>query len=478
MMNRLFTSILTALDDCPSAGRFGIVIGVWCAMLAGVVNIRSISNDNIPNVLIPASLVREGNVELSEYDALMPARPGTVRYWAVVTPAGVYSRYPIWAGVAAAPVFAPAVWLLGDPAGPGLGEAALLRIGRLAGLGFCGLYAGVMATLLRRFVAGRWAAGLTVLSILATTMWHQIGASLSTQTLPVVCIAGTLAAIATDNAPSRGRAWLAGLLAGLAVAARPPALFAAACPLGILFAGKAGRRALPWALLGAAVFPILTLAYNAHVFGGPLATGYGEETAWGFSAFMPEGALGLLVSPTCGLLVYSPFLVAGPVAAMLTLRQGVARMRPLAVCLLIGFAGQWLLFSRWWAWNGALTFGGPRMLAETIPTLVLLIAMHWQQLAQGPVARRLFVAAGVYSVIVFLAGTSAFDAVAPLDPPKPDWDLRVDIVGLYVRQFGIAALVGKMMLNAAMLAAVLTAGGWLASRFCSDVDRVPETQPA
>lgn len=465
-MKRPITEMLAALDECPSARRFAAIVGIWAALLAGVVNIRSISNDNVPNVLIPASLLRQGDVELGEFDAVVPARPGTVRYWAVSTPNGVFSRYPIWTGVAATPIFAPAVWLLGDR----LDEAALLRIGRLAGLVGCGMYAGAMAAMLRRFVPGRWAAALTLLSILGTTLWHQIGSNLSTQSLPLACIALTLLILATHDSPSRSRALAAGLLAGLAAAARPPAMFAALAPLGAFMACRDARRVLPFAGMGAAVFPVLTLAYNASVFGSPLATGYGAETAWGFKAPFIEGALGLLFSPTCGLVVYSPFLCLGPWAAM----RGPARptgesfARRLSPWLLLGCAAQWLLFARWWAWNGALTFGGPRMLAETIPALLLLIAMHWRVIAASPAARRALVSGGAISLVLFLVGTTAFDAVAPADPPKPNWDVRVDIAWLYVRRFGAVSLLAKCALNGLLLTIVFGAGGWLASRFCRD----------
>ena len=536
---RKMHEIIRVYDDCGSGLRFGIGVGVWVALLSAVVNIRSISNDNVPNVLIPVSLLREGNLDLSEFQAVVDGYKSTRCYWAVPTKRGLYSRYPIWAGVASTPIFAPFVAFAtdGPPATararleaspetrddphPVLTEAQCLRIGRLSALIYCGIFAGALAVTARRFMPGRWAALLTVFAVLGTTLWHQLGSNLSNQTLPILCVMLVLAIVARPEM-TRGRALAAGLLAGLAISARLPVVLMAAAPLGVFLSRVSWRRHLPFVLTGGAIFPILTLVYNAYAFGHPLSTGYGAEGHEWFDAPMWEGALGLLFSPTCGLLIYSPFLVLGLIAAYQCVRGRVAgETGELGRWIVLGVIGQWLLFSKWWAWNGALTYGGARMLAETIPGLMMLIAVAWpvvmrrdireednqsrdrrywyrlgatggltaradtgsklpvapaNQTVPVPAGARIpsrtltvekhwLIIAGVFAILLYLVGTVAYDAIAPSNPTKLNWDLRGDFIALYLRRFGLVPLLGATLKQGAMLAGTFLLGGYLVGRF-------------
>lgn len=504
-MSRVLDTV-AALDAPAGEVRYGAVVGLGIALLTAAVNIRSISNDNVPNVLLPASILRGGDLELSEFAHPVDGPVRTRRYWAVETDRGVYSRYPIWTAVAALPVFAPAT-LAAELSGSArftVDERLLLGVGRFAALGFTAVIAGALAVALRRYLGGAEAALLALLALLGTTLWHTAASQLSNQTLPVACIAGVLAILTREEMTQR-RALAVGLLAGLAAAARLPAVFAAIAPLGVFLTLRSWRKFLPILCAATAVFPTLTLIYNSHAFGHPLATGYSAESADRFSAAFVDGALGLLFSPTCGLLVYSPMLGVGLLggAAMLVGRltsgrqtddqptsspvpacgaferspaveRSAARGRRLAPWLLLGFAGQWLLFSRWWAWNGGLIFGGPRMLAETIPGLVLLTAMTavtarrpaiapWRR---RPASRclRAVLLLGCFSVGLFLFGTSAYDAVAPGNPPKPDWDASRDILSIYASRFGLTSLLLAALRNAGILLVLLCVAFHFAGR--------------
>ncbi|MFQ5412069.1 MAG: hypothetical protein ACE5EC_07215, partial [Phycisphaerae bacterium] len=464
------------------------------AMLSAVVNIRSVSNDNIPNVIIPASLLSEGNLELSEFDHAANDPPTLKRYWLVQTDGGVYARYPIWTGVVATPIFAPFI-LFGD----GLpSEALLLRIGRLAALVFCGLFGGVLAVTLRRFMSGSRAVLLTILTLHGTTLWHCLGSQLTNQTLPILCLALILFLL-TGTDMTRRRALASGLLAGLAVAARLPVLFMAAAPLGLFLSRPKWRRYIPIVAAAALVFPLLTLFYNQSVFGGFFTTGYSAETNDRFDAPFWEGLAGLIFSPTCGLLIYSPFLLLAvikpaPIRAVTERERSSPKHDDLARWLLLGILGQWLLFAKWWSWNGGLIYGGSRMLVETIPALVLLIGIHGSQSTDAilirssaaglnPLSRRklsrLLPALGVFSVALFLVGTVAYDAIAPTNPTKPTWDITRDFIALYLREFGLVSLITETLKQGALLLGTFLAGGYLVSRFLdpADASTEPKTQP-
>ncbi len=369
-------------------------------------------------------------------------------------------------------------------------EAFWLRVGRLAALIACALFAGLIACTLRRFLPGGWAALLTVAAVMGTTVFHLLGSNLSNQTVALVCVAALLALL-TGSRMNHRRALVVGLLAGLAVASRLPVVFVALCPLGVFLGRTHWRRFLPVVVAGAAIFPALTAWYQTVAFGGPFATGYGAESNEGFDAVFWEGLSGMAVSPTCGLFVYSPFLLLGVAGAVRCFRRGASDVahRDLGRWVALGIVGQWLLFSKWWAWSGALVYGGARMLAECVPGLVLLMGLFWYGLERrrsvrgdrgsgldraGAMAglRRSFLVAAAFSVFVYLAGTVTYDVVAPMNIEKPSWDIRQDFVAIYVGRFGLLSLLNAMLRQGALLVGVFVVGGHMAGRLLAD-DAVP-----
>ena len=461
-------SEITKSYDSSSTTAYGLWIGLLVALCSASVNIRTISNDNIPNVLIPVSVLREGNLDLDEFRYLIDDTDQRVCYWAVETQRGRFSRYPIWTGIVASPFFVP-VALFGPDR---IAESLLLRVGRFAAVAACGLFAGFMAVALRRYVSGLWAASLTLFAVAGSTMQHQLGANLSNQTLPILCV-GVLLWLLTSSNMTRARALCAGLIAGLAVASRLPIVFIALAPLGLFLSHTGWRRHLPFAAIGLLIFPGATLIYQAVAFDNPFQTGYGDEPGVGFTAPMAEGLSGLLVSPTCGLLVYSPWLIFGLVGGFQCLRgRGVDHdANALGRWLVLGVVGQLAVFSKWWAWNGALSFGGPRMLAETIPALTMLIALgdvlhkgraEPRKRTHGPMIA-LAVLGGV-SILHYLTGTAVYDAVAPDNPAKPDWNISADFIALYVSKNGVASLASAAARNVGMFAMTLCLMGYMTLR--------------
>ena len=104
-----------------------------------------------------------------------------------------------------------------------------------------------------------------------------------------------------------------------------------------------------------------------------------------------EGLMGILFSPSRGLLVFSPFLVVA-IAGMATVGRRIWR-NPVA-----HLAGIWILlhvtavaFKKVW-WGGH-SFG-PRLLLEIIPAFAILTALVWRELASS---RKRWIWLGVYS---------------------------------------------------------------------------------
>ncbi|HEY1014158.1 MAG TPA: hypothetical protein VGE07_15710, partial [Herpetosiphonaceae bacterium] len=166
------------------------------------------------------------------------------------------------------------------------------------------------------------------------------------------------------------RSALLGAVCVSMAANRPPdALIAGAI---LLFAGWRRRRDIPWLAAGI-VAPLAALLFYNLAFIGHIAGGYGLEMPKDGHSFFQlgwSGVPGLLISPTRGLLVFSPFLAFVPVGLARRLRAPETRW--LAVALSCAVAGQILLYSQV-DWRGGVSWG-PRWLTNMLPILVWMLA--------------------------------------------------------------------------------------------------------
>jgi hypothetical protein len=144
---------------------------------------------------------------------------------------------------------------------------------------------------------------------------------------------------------------------------------------------KTRTQPVLWLGYAAGALPVMVLlfVYNTWAFGAPWKTGYGVEMMEGWQTPMVEGLLGILVSPSHGLLIYSPALLLGWVCGMLLwLRpvddQDIEPYRMLSHFILIALVIQLFFISRWWAWHGGVAFN-QRMLQEVHPLMVCLLAL-------------------------------------------------------------------------------------------------------
>ena len=193
-------------------------------------------------------------------------------------------------------------------------------------------------------------------------------------------------------------------LCALAVAVRPNNVLIVA-PLALVALRRHPRErvalALP-ALAGAAAL----LAYNELVF-GTVSGGYGVAApmSFDFASAIP----GLLLSPGRGLFVYFPVTI---LLVLLLALEPRACANDLAAALLAGVVATVLLTAAWPNWWGGYSYG-PRLLAETQPLILLLVALGIGALA-SPSRRRAFTVA----LWALLPLQIAIQAVGTYGPPE------------------------------------------------------------
>lgn len=212
---------------------------------------------------------------------------------------------------------------------------------------------------------------------------------------------------------------VAGAAFAAATACRPTsAAFAVAAAVHLLFQN---RRALLAYAAAATPIAIAIAAYNAYWFGSPLR--FGQTVVGGGLALALTGVAdqwqtplwvgvpGLLVSPSRGLFVFSPFLLAAIPGAVIAWRRAeYAPLRPLAVAAVLVI----LVGGKHYDWWGGWAYGY-RHVVDLAPVLALLVtpavggilASRWRRISFGALTAW---SIGVQAIGAFVYDTSGWNA--------------------------------------------------------------------
>jgi hypothetical protein len=295
---------------------------------------------------------------------LVPTSGEPARY------AGIYGPVP---GLVAVPMALVFRFLGGPEAGSSRSlwasaklTAALLVAGSVLCLYFTALawVGGPTSTVL----AAAYAVGTHVWCVSSQALWQQT---------PVIFLTSLGFFFLLAGKPGPRSLVLAGLALGAAFAGRATgAIVVGAVGLHLLLGDR--KAALAFAV-GCLPPVLLILLTGALVHGSPVGVGQVERGAalaeakcgapgvWQTPLWL--GAAGVLLSPSRGLLVFSPFLAF----AFWGLVRSVARpewrpFRPAAV----GTCGLLLVAFKWFDWWGGWSFGY-RLVVDVVPLLVLLL---------------------------------------------------------------------------------------------------------
>ena len=251
-------------------------------------------------------------------------------------------------------------------------------------------------------LAWLYAFGTCVWSISSQALWQQT-AALFFLSLGVLCLVRI------------GGAWPRGLASGAALAAaaacRPTAALVVLVAAGYL--AWLHRRALLPYVLAVVPFALALTAYNVYYFGAPLDFGQlaagaavaraktGSPDLWQTPVWL--GAAGLLLSPSRGLLVYTPIFaaaIAGAVIAWRDERYAALRLLTVAVPLL------WLPAFAWFDWWGGWTYGY-RPIVDSAPLLAVLCIPALAALRR-PALKATFAVAAAWSLFVQILGVTMY----------------------------------------------------------------------
>jgi len=381
------------------------------------------SPDVLPNALFAWTAIKERNVDYDEFvfRPNQPSSPGRLdseayffRACGVSTatqppkaprsvggpPAPgpndhVCSVFPPGMAILARPFFAPLVIAGFDPLDLGL----LVRMGHVVSALVEVLATLVLWSCVRRFVGPRWSLvlvllyffGTSVRTIASQALWQHSGVHLA--------VALALSLVLREESVGYGRELVAGLALGLGTVVRQTTALVA---LGI--GGLSPRRLLA-GLAGAAIGAAPLLAYNYLAFGSPLEQGYGTKP---FDAPIATGLYGLLLSPSRGLLIYTPYLIFALAALLRAWRWPGETARRLRTLSLVWLATL-VLYASYAEWWGGRVFG-TRFLDDLAP--LLFAALAWgigTGMLRTVVTRALFGVLAAWSFLLFNAAALVYD---------------------------------------------------------------------
>ena len=360
-----------------------------------LVNEREIgSGDTIPSRYLPFSIIKEGNLDLDEFPFLYEKESlyySRYRNYYLRYSKGHYiSAYPIGSAIAAVPVYAVAVIAGLSPQS----EYLVRGVSKVSATLVSALSAVFLFLSLRRLTREKLALFIALIYGLGTSTWSvssqglwQHGSSQFFLTLTIYFLVRGL--------ERRNYVDYAGFSLAFAVLCRLPNVLLT-LPVAIYILHKYRDR-LFRLILWSLPCLIFLISYNYRYFGSPFGIGYGGETSCWTTPFR-EGFLGVLISPSRGLLIYSPVLIFSFVGMMLAWRKPYSQKSSASLLLRYLSFGPILtilLHSKWFMWWGGHCFG-PRLLADITPFLALFLYPVYERMRKS--LRAVFVILVILSV--------------------------------------------------------------------------------
>lgn len=385
----------------------------WLVLVAFVLynaNLRSITSfDTNPTRYLPISIIKEFDLDLDEFPFLHKYpewwhRDKNALPSYLVDVRGHYmSRFPVMPAILSVPVYAIPV-ALGLTAGntsaldythTEIVGTLLSKISASLAVAFS---VGILFLTLLRLTTQTAALGVALVYAFATSSWSVSSQGLWQSSISQPLLALTLYFFVLGRVDSRNVVY-ASIPLALSVACRQPTLiFALAF---FIYVARYHRTKL----LAFSIFPVvlggLLLAYNLYYFeslAGPYsrAGGVVKLTTPQWNAF-----LGLLISPSRGLFVYSPVLAFAFVGLVSVLCE---RQDPLLTSAASASLVLILLYSAWSSWHGDFSYSY-RFLVDLLPGLSLFLAVTWNWVTAQGWRKNLFVASVVFSVFVQIIGS-------------------------------------------------------------------------
>jgi hypothetical protein len=355
-----------------------VLVSILIFALAYGARVPDADSDPFLSLVVSQQIVERQTVRL---DALQGRSDLLRDEWVVQAPNGHYYYYwPVGTSVLSMPF----VWvanLLGmDMTTAEHNHATQNLISALS----CVLVFAIVYRLGRCYLDWRASLVIASVSVLGSTLISTLGTALWSINFAVVFLGLALLQVAhldvggyVRSGPGRARPYVLGLCLFGAYFTRPSTSVFIAIVLAYLFLRD--RQVFVRTALTAGLLLLPFLGFSWLEYGRPIPV-YSSLARFRVHTTPPLVALyGHFLSPSRGLLVFSPFLVVVALGA-LVLVPNLRRNAVFWLCA-VSFGLTVVVASRATRWWGGHSFG-PRILTEALPVLVLMTVVVWKELLQ------------------------------------------------------------------------------------------------
>ncbi|MFH1565744.1 MAG: hypothetical protein ABIB98_00885 [bacterium] len=345
---------------------------------AGINEILVQSADAVPSTYLPVSILKEGNFDLNEYyDFFRKTWPdgddkkAKPYYLAFSKKGDIVSYFPTMNAVLSLPFYLPLIFIKVSP-----GSDLIPIFGRVASSFFSALsgifvYLTVFEILKSRkkslLIFISYAFGTITWGLSSQTLW-QHGVSQALLALAMFFLVKGLM-----DEKSAKFIKFSGLALSLATLTRPTGLIFA-LPITV-FVFLKWRKEFVKFIVFSLIPLIFQFWYNYEYFGGILKHSYESQQFTNWTGKFPEGFFGLWLSPSKGLLPYSPIFIFSLIGIYFIwfkktkLKEDMVLLfKIFSVCIFL-FT---LVMGRWVHWYGGWGFGY-RMAVDIIPFLIIFL---------------------------------------------------------------------------------------------------------
>jgi len=392
------------------------VIFFFIAFFIYNLNLRPIpAGDSTPAALLPFAILGDHSIAFDRFEQWYQSRHMKAAWFKRGVDGHYYSSYPILLPVLLTPLYAPAAVFLDIHHMPVERVVLLARIiEKLSASLIAALSVAAFCVLAEKLTDRRAALLLTLVYAFGSETW-----SISSQALwqhgssELAIVMGLLCLLWAVEHPDRYLpAVLTGVCAGCSIAFRPTngIFFLVLTGYVLLSHSRPVRKAA--FIFGAAPIAAAYLIFNLLVFGHAFIVV--SDAEGGFARGSLYGGLpGLLISPSRGLLIFSPVFLFAAAGIYLWFREG-RKWHPetYGTCLLVA-AMHLVVIARWRGWPGGYNYG-PRLLTDVVPCLVILMIPALRLVDQSRGWKLAFASALLFSVTVQAIGVFFY--------PNGRWD--------------------------------------------------------
>lgn len=250
------------------------------------------------------------------------------------------------------------------------------------------LTCAVLLAIMRRFLTMRMAIVTVLVFAFCTAAWSTASRALW-QHGPTMLLLSIALLFAVNN---RHIAW-SGFFLGLAYSVRPTSLLSLVA-IGVYIFICNRQQIIKFAglaLLAIVPFTLITYATYGTLQSPNYATSY-----LSLHPAYVEALLGNLISPSRGLIAFSPVVIISFIGAVIWIRQ----RNILAIILSVVITLYWLIMSSWAQWYAGWSYG-PRYMSDMLPYL-LFLSIPSVQYIKNTSNRSLKVLVGVLIVVSFV----------------------------------------------------------------------------